>query len=586
MPGIGTFIEKLKSPFITEREEFINHIKVWIPISIFIGLVVGSVMSLFLIFIFFINSLLGFENQLISMAIGSAIIIYMIKIGWESLNKNGMNYVIKTKHNHEIVPIEETKEFITSGIALGSGLPIGKEGPALVIGSAIACKIANIFRIKQEDLHNAITIGSAAATGALFQAPLGSAIFASEVPYKQDSDEPMLMVSFLASVIAAVTMKTISDFINMNLFIFDIHLFKLGDAFLEINFRSTILAFLLGIVIGYMGQFFIEFYYFYKKEVVSKFKPLNSVILSIILMLFILGIGRIIVPDLYIVEGLSSFNGIEQFIQDASIKIIWIILIAILIQVLATSVIISSGFPGGIFGPSLSIGALMGIIFAIILQETDTRVITSYAIIGMSASHAATTKTPIASVLLIMEITGLPHLVIPIVIANIASYVTSGYRSLYENQIHSRDAQILRQLSQYDQMEEFKVVDIMTQFNYLEFVTPDTTLIDMKNMTLHTNKHTFPVIEGKKVVGIISYGDLRRALDEGSKTTVAEAMIKEVVVMKENMTGRQAMQQLISSEVERCPVIDENGVIKGIITIKDILRGHQKIRELNKQYFD
>ncbi len=579
MPLIGTLVNKLKSPFVTEKEEFINHIKAWIPISIVIGIIVGSAMALFFMFILFIDSLLNFLPQIAAMTVGSTVILFLIKIKFENTDKNGINYVIKTKHQQKTVPMNETREFLSSGIALGSGLPIGKEGPALVIGSALACKIASVFRVKRDDLHNAITIGSAAATGALFQAPLGAAVFASEVPYKADSDEPMIMVSFLASVIAAVTLKTITDFMQI-----DIHLFNIGEAFLVIDFKTTFLAFLLGIVIGFMGQFFIDFYYYYKEKL-SKFDETNAVMYSLILALIIIFIGNIIEPDLYIVRGLSSFDGIILFIKQASVNILWLILFAIMLQVLVTSIIIASGFPGGIFGPSLSIGALMGIIFAILLQIDDPRIITSYAIIGMSASHAATTKTPIASVLLILEITGLPPLIIPIVMANIAAYISSGHRSLYENQLHSKEAQILRQLSKYDQMDDFRVIDVMTNYEYLEYTSPECTISEMKEVIANTRKHTFPVIKDRKILGIISVADINDAEEKGIEF-VRDVMETDVICLKNNMTAKEAMHQIVENDVERCPVIDDNSDIVGIVTIKDLLRGHQRIRQMNEKYFN
>ena len=239
---------------------------------------------------------------------------------------------------------------------------------------------------------------------------------------------------------------------------------------------------------------------------------------------------------------------------------------------------------GGIFGPALSVGAMMGIIFAIVLNITDPLQITSYAIIGMSASHAATTKTPIASVLLILEITGLPSLIIPIVMANITAYVTSGHKSLYESQIHSRDANILRELSQYDQLDDFHVHDVMTTREFIQTASPETTLKEFKRMTKKTNKHTFPVVEGDNLLGIITVGDMTAMLDDSPNANVSEAMTKDVIIFDKNMTGKDAMYILVEKDLERCPVMDGDKIV-GIITIKDILRGHKKIMDLKRKYF-
>ena len=99
-------------------------------------------------------------------------------------------------------------------------------------------------KIPKNQLHEAITIGSAAATGALFQAPFGSAVFAAEVPYKEDSDEPLLMVSFLASVVAAITLRSLLSLLNFIGFEVNLYLFEIGYAFLQINVITSLLAFL------------------------------------------------------------------------------------------------------------------------------------------------------------------------------------------------------------------------------------------------------------------------------------------------------------------------------------------------------
>ncbi|MHA2250187.1 MAG: chloride channel protein, partial [Candidatus Kariarchaeaceae archaeon] len=435
---------------ISDEDRFEAHIKQWIPLALLIGIIVGFLMSAFYIVILLIAKALSYLSYpLIGMAVAGIIIAILVFVNFENPNENGITYVISQRHQEKPIPPEVgAKKFVNSAITIGSGLPVGREGPALIIGSAIATKIASWGNVPEEYQHQAITLGSAASTGALFQAPFGSAIFAAEVPYKEDSDEPMLMAAFLASVSAAVTAKSIISLVNSKITEITLDIFHLGAAELNVNVYNSVLAILLGIIAGLIGRFFIEFYYNYTDRFIQRFKKHIQILIGLSIALLVISVGVILIPDFYITEGITSFDVISEFITDAmndDLKIT-ILFIAIIIEIVATTAIIGSGFPGGIFGPSLSIGAQSGIIFAILLNVNDPVIITAWAIVGMSSMHAATTKTPVASVLLILEITGLPNLIIPMVLANISAYIVSGPKSLYRGQLRSRDAKLMGEL--------------------------------------------------------------------------------------------------------------------------------------------
>ncbi len=557
---------------LSDEERFTSHIRQWFPISLVIGFVVGIAMALFAIFSAVLADILSFMNSIGIMVVGGLFIIFLVWIKFENPDENGISYVITKKHAQEVIPAKKIKKFLSSGVATATGFPMGREGPSLIIGSAIAGWIAKIFHVNEREAYHVITIGSAAATGALFQAPFGSAVFAAEVPYKEDADEPMLISSFLASVIAAVTTRTIIQQFS-HIYYIDLFEFKIGNAFLELNFVNTFLAFLLGTLIGIMGFGIIKFYYFYQKRI-EKLTHLPRISVGISLMILLVMISYLFIPNLFIVKGIPSFFMIHQFIREASETMLLFLVIVIIVQVLSTTFIIAAGFPGGIFAPMLSVGAIFGIIFAILLGNYDPLVITAYAIIGMSASHAATTKTPIASVLLILEISGLPDLVVVMVVANLAAYIMSGSNSLYKGQIHSRDLKIMRQLRSYDQLRQIRVSDVMTPFSKLIYTSSEAKLAEFRQIVINTRKRTFPVIDNDKLVGIISLDDINFGIEQ-NKILVKEAMTRDVVTLKPQDTGTQAMYKFLDKDVERCPVVEGKKVV-GIATIKDILRGHRK----------
>ncbi len=576
-------LDRLRSNLISEEKEFGDHIRKWFPISVLIGIVVGFAMTLFTIFISFIAWLMGGIFPLLAMLIGGGLIILLVRWGIEDTETNGITYVIGRKHQRKGVPLEQSSEFLAAGLSIGSGLPVGREAPALIIGSALATRIASWRGIGEDEIDEAITVGSAAATGALFQAPFGSAVFAAEVPYKEDSDEPILMVSFLASVVAAVTLRTLITIVNELGFIVDLHIFRIGEAFLEVNILNSLLAFLLGLLIGLMGRGVVDVFYRYQKQMKRRFAEQQRLLIGLLLSLLSLAMGLLLIEDFYLAEGISSFDQISNFIGGDSDNYLLILFGAMVIQIIATVAIIAVGFPGGIFSPTLSVGAISGLIFADVLGITELAQVTAFAIVGMSASHAAFTKTPIASILLVLEITNMPSLIIPLILANIAAYVVSGHRSLYEGQMRSRDATLLKQLAQYDQFTEVTIEAIMTPDEKVIFATPNTLLQEILERAENTGKRTFPVLEDKKVVGIISYNDINKGIENG-KTEVKEAMTKDVVKVHKDMDAREALSRFLAKDVERVPVVDENNILQGIVTLHDILLGHEKLIHLNRTF--
>lgn len=542
-------------------------------------------MSFFYIAIILISRLSTLLHPLVVMAIGGIVITILSYTRFESRDENGITYVIKKRHQEETVPLDVgAKKFINSSIVVGTGLPVGREAPALLIGSAIASKIVKLAKIPEDFQYQAITLGGAASTGALFQAPFGAAVFSAEIPFKEDLDSNMLVAAFLSSVIAAFTAGTIIRTIGDQFSIFNLDLFLIGDAFLTLSVKNILLAVLLGMIAGIIGRGFIDFYYFYSDRVISRFEPHRQILYGLIGTLVVIYIGILLVGDLYITRGTSSFEGIREFTEDPKRSLLRTLFIVIIIQILATTLIIGSGYPGGIFAPSLAIGALTGIAFSILLGSTDTMTVTAWSIIGMSAGHAATTKTPIASVLLILEITGLPDLIIPLVLANISSYVVSGHRSLYKGQIRSRNAAVFKELKEYDQHEGFTVQEVMTELRNVFYVQPTTSIFDMKRMLEESSKRDFPVIAGEldyHVVGMITeYDIMKSAVDD--ELQVDQVMTKKVVSVKSTMTGKEALAMMLDFDIERAPVVDDEDYLIGIVSIRDIVRGHQTLIEVQQ----
>ncbi|MCE7734757.1 MAG: chloride channel protein [Candidatus Heimdallarchaeota archaeon] len=571
----------------SEEENFENHIRQWFPIALLIGFVVGIIMSLFHMVIVIFSRILLEINPLIIMSIAAVGIVLLNRIDFENPKENGISYIITKRHQEETIPLEVGgKKFVSSGIVLGSGMPVGREGPALIIGSAIASKIVEIAKVPEEFRHQAITLGSAASTGALFQAPFGSAVFSAEYPYKEDSDHTMIMAAFLSSVVAAVTASTLIKFVDKSkLFDFSFHIIDRSNAYLEANFQIAFLALLLGVITGLIGRLFIAIYYIYIDQMTKRYTIQQQLIYGYLIFFLFIAVGSFVISDFYIMKGVTPFDEIEILIDNSSTIKNQTLIFMIIIQILATTALLGSGYPGGIFAPSLFVGALTGLLFSIVLGFNEPTEVAAWAIIGMSGAHAATTKTPIASVLLILEITGLPNLIIPMVLVNISSYIVSGHRSLYKGQLRSRDAAILSHLKQYDQHEGFTVGDIMTKVENIIYFHPESTTEEVISKFEQSGKRDFPVvnsIEDLIVKGMVFEEEILKVQTEDIEYIVEDYMETKYPRISKDMTGKEALTIMLDADIERVPVTDDDNRLIGLVSIGDIIRGHQTLMEIRQ----
>jgi len=566
----------------SDRVLFGESLRRWMGLSLIIGVIVGIAMTLFLVFLFFLTRLMlfiAFGIPILSMLVGGLLLILVLHLGWDRSDDNGISHAITLKHRGQSVSLTTgIKKFFTAGLSIASGLPVGREAPALLLGSGIASKLSYAFHVEKEEIHNAMTLGGAAATGALFQAPFGGAVFAAEVPYKEDADEPMIMPAFVASVSGAVTLSTLVAFLSQWL-ILDVEIFELGAAEFQISVYTTILAALLGLLSGLVGRGFVKLYQLFDDRLQGGSPSLKFLLVGLSISLSSIILATLAYRGDYLGEGNTPLVTTLSILNVGN-YIIPVILLTLVLQMVATATLLGAGFQGGIFGPALRLGILTGLFFGLITGNTQIESLTSWAIIGMSGVHAATTKTPIASILLILEITLFPPLVIPMIIANVMAFVISGPDSLYTGQVRSRDSNLMRELSSFDQNESFIVDEIMST----EVITasPTTTVAEMRELIAESSKRDFPVVENQQVFGMISIEDISRLSSDCNDELITKYVNHEFVSLSRTMVGRDALQCMLEADVERAVVTDSNNILEGIVSINDIVRGHKKLYDLKR----
>lgn len=300
-------------------------------------------------------------------------------------------------------------KFVGGALALGSGLTLGREGPSIQIGAAISQGISRTLgRLKIEEQY-LITSGAAAGLAAAFNAPLAGVIFTLEEVHKNFSS-----VVLTCAVAASLT----SDFVSQKVFgqtpVFKFHNLPV----LPLNYY--VLLILLGLLIGLFGVFFnwslVKTLDLYDKItwLPKPFLPAIPLILS--------GVIGLLIPG-----SLGAGHKLIESIGQGNLGL-KVIIVFMVVKFLFTMLSYGSGVPGGIFLPLLVIGALAGNLFGsmtVHVLHIDARYVTDFVVLAMAAYFTAIVKAPVTGTVLITEMTGSFHHLLPLMTVSMTAYLVT-----------------------------------------------------------------------------------------------------------------------------------------------------------------
>lgn len=560
-----------KQRFKIQVKKYWKYTKKWFPFAIFIGAISGVLMSLFSSLIFIVQGLVTDSHIALQYClypiVGGITSLFMF-FGFKEVYGAGLSHVLS--HKNTSTPLEPRgvfTKFITSFLTLGIGAPGGREGPAVTIGSTASSVIGDKIGMTREDEMHAITIGAAACTSAVFRAPLGGTVFAAEVPYKRDLDETV----FLPALVASAVSYLVYDGILLLFFgtesrgFFSIGLPSSFD--FSLDFFSSVHFLLLGIIAGVLG---IGFSLLFKLVV----KWLEKFLKTYWLPLIGMGITTVIVfliDELYLPDGVrvagTGFESINNLINNVVSIEIGILFALLLGKILVTSTCVGFGNSAGVMGPTLVTGAALGLLYSLLFPAINA---TALIVVGMSAMHTATTKTPIASMILVLEMVGFPNLVIPIILSNAMAFIISMDFSLYKGQIQSKEV-ILRRRIQYTDLLETLTVKEAMEDTYPTVKQTDLLSETFSLLYLHKTSAILVLDDEKQLVGIISAIDFQSGFAK-NKSLVEDVMTKEVITAYPDETLTTAFDKLTKYRIECMPVVERENptAILGIISFRDI----------------
>lgn len=460
-----------------------------------------------------------------------------------------------------VVPTKIVASAIT--IASSSG---GQEGPITMIGGGIGSYIGNKLKLRPYEIRLLIACGVAAGVGGLFNVPLGGAIFALEILFNGFGIFSSIPV-FLASVLGAVfswiffgTQPAITVSFAQSL----------------VNPSQYILIAIFGLIFGFIGFFWVKFFYFIRK--LFSTKKLNQYIRPIA-GAAIAGIIIGFFPKMGIIG--TGYTGINLALSSQIVP--WMMLLLGFLKMISTATTIGSDNSAGIFGPSLYLGCMFGGLIGIIFQYILPNVVQDpsiYMIIGMAAMFAASAQSPLNMSIMIPEMTKnfwlMPAIMLACGMSFIVSWLIFNRSSIYTLKLEQKDIKL--KVGSIYLLQNLSIDEVLTQISIK--ISSNTTLQDFFDQFQNYHTDQFPVIEDGKIAGIMYRRDLAKfQKDDWKNHTIKEVMMKHFHTIDNFAKLQDAMDLMVQENVESLVVVLKNdpSLILGIIKERDIRQVFQLI---------
>ena len=481
----------------------------------------------------------------------------------------GTDSLIDAFHNKE-GKIDAKAPFyksVATIFTLGSGGSGGKEGPIAYIGAGIGVIVANLTNAGARARRTLMLAGTAAGLGSVFKAPLGGALTAAEMVYKEDIESDALIPCFISSVTA---------YLIYTQFAGNEHFMSVPGAGLN-HYMELVFYILLGALCYPYGYLFIQGFNYTKKHLLRiKIHPvlkpaLGGLLVGMVSVFFfeVSGTGS------GFLQAISS-GTIPVFMGSGALKIGIAFLIIAFLKIVTTTLTIGTGGSAGIFGPSLFIGGMLGAGIGTLAQYFLPGYnihVASYIVVGMGAFYAGVARAPIAGIVMICEMTGTYVLLPPLIIVSIFTFILSKKISIYKSQVENRfqspahfwDMKI-------DVIDSIKISEHFKEYRNIAVVKKDMNFIELRKLSSEIYASDFVIKDDHgNYFGMIS---LRKILLANEKfddpsTTVETYADNAVPSLNNNSMLSDALTIIMQHDVDKAPVADGEKLL-GYIRSRDI----------------
>ena len=449
-----------------------------------------------------------------------------------------------------------------SALSIGSGASVGPEDPSVQLGANLGAMFGHWLHFSDERVRALVAAGSAGGIAAAFNAPIAGVFFALEIIMGELS-RGALMIIVLAGVVSAAFIQAVSGAQPA----FAVPSYALNSAW------ELLLYLLLGVLAGVISSAYIRLIYLFhdaihRVKIPLWLKPASTGLA--------LGLAALFLPNLL---G-TGYDSIELTLNGTRMTLAFLLLLLVG-KLIFTPLSLGGGFTGGMFAPSLFLGAMLGAAYAHgmqILLPGLKIVAPAFAMVGMAAVLAGAVNAPLTAILLLFEMTNDYRIILPLMIAVVAGLVVSQHlthESVYTLALlrkgirleRGHDVEVLQGLSVQEVMRK----DVTTIYE-------DDTLATAADLLFKLHRHGVVVVDhAGKLVGVFALQDLNKVdPQQWPNLKVGEICTHGVLVTHPDETLGEALQRMSAADVGRLPVVarEDPRHILGILRRADVIRAY------------
>ena len=457
---------------------------------------------------------------------------------------------------------------IASALTIGSGGSAGREGPIVQIGSALGSTLARSFRMSDRRRSTFVAAGAAAGIAAIFNAPLAGVFFALEV----------ILRSFTARGFSTVVISAVAANAVWRVLVGDESVLT-AEVHQLIHPSELVLYAVLGIVAAVVAVGFVRLLYLVEDRfdalpVLADLRPaIGAVTVGIL--------GAISIDLLG-----SGLGGIDKALAgEFAFRFLLFLIVA---KMLATALTLGSGGSGGIFSPSLFVGALLGSAYGEIVNQLfpdSTAPAGAYAVVGMAAVFAAAAQAPMSSIFIVFEMTNDFGLIMPLMAACAAAtvaYTAIKKDSIYEVKLRRKDALGFQTSGEDQLMSQVPLVGA-AEAKYAATQKTASLRQAIETMKRGREEMLLVVSADRALQGVAYLKDAEAKLQETPDAKVSEILREDHPVAHPGATLEEGMQMLENGNTDLLPVLDWNDRVLGVANRVSIVKTHDNAAPLNPE---
>ncbi|MFH2132829.1 MAG: chloride channel protein [bacterium] len=454
-----------------------------------------------------------------------------------------------------------------SAVTIGTGGSVGREGPIIQIGASLGSTVGQFLKISGVRMKTLVGCGAAAGIAAAFNAPIAGALFAVEIILMD-----FAFAQFSPIVISSVMATVISHNFEGNLATFQVPHYQL------VNPAELIFYVVLGLLAGLVSHIFIKVLYAFESFFENKV-PVPEYFQPVIGGL-VIGITALVFPQIMGV----GYDTINNALHGG---MIWYVAFALIfVKIFATSFTLGSGGSGGIFAPSLFMGAMLGCFFGTFIHSVFPSITASpgaYALVAMGGLVAGTTRAPITAIIIVIELTNDYNIILTLMITCIISTILSSKlsrESIYTLKLLMRKINI-KGGTEINVMKSIYVRDVFQP--HFESIRETTNFIEVVDHVISKRDPYFIVQDNNDLlVGIISIHDMKSFMFEAEELQnliiAGDIALKDIEVVSLDEDCHSALDKMSKTGFLGLPVVQPNNKRKvlGMVWQKDVLDAYHK----------